>query len=166
MKTIKYVFIFVYVVFVLVLTSMLFTFNKFSDSVIGNRTISTVKEDMGKFHKGDLIVVNKASKIKVNDYIIFYDTNNNKNFLNMEKVEKIMKTNEKETTYVIRDNEYLSSEYVVGTDKTAKKVSNFGYIYKIFTSKLGYLVFVLVPLIVYFIFILKSSGYVKKKSKS
>ena len=79
---------------------------------------------------------------------------------------KIMKTNEKETTYVIRDNEYLSSEYVVGTDKTAKKVSNFGYIYKIFTSKLGYLVFVLVPLIVYFIFILKSSGYVKKKSKN
>lgn len=166
MKILKYIFISVYILFVLTSSFLLLTFNKFSDSVIGDKTISSVKENMGKFKKGDLIIIHNNNKIKVDDEIIFYDTNNNKNFLNIAKAQKIMHTNEKEITYVIRDNEYLSSEYVVGTVNSAKKINGLGYIYRIFTSKIGYLLFVMVPLITYFIIILKSGDYVKKKNKS
>ena len=153
-----------YVLFIIVVTMMLLTFNKFSNSVISSHTIIGLTKEFSTYKKGDLLIIKNTSNIKTNDRIIFYDTNDRKNFINEENVVRVIKTNEKETTYEIRDNEYLSGEYVIGTTNNIKRLPLIGYLYILTTSKIGYLLFVIIPIVIYFISILKKGGYVKKEN--
>ena len=153
-----------YVLFIIVVTMMLLTFNKFSNSVISSHTIIALTKEFSTYKKGDLLIIKNTSNIKTNDRIIFYDTNDRKNFINEENVVRVIKTNEKETTYEIRDNEYLSGEYVIGTTNNIKRLPLIGYLYILTTSKIGYLLFVIIPIVIYFISILKKGGYVKKEN--
>ncbi len=164
MRVVKYGLAIIYVIFVIIVTVLLFTFNKFSDSTIGTVTIADSEYNISTLKKGDLLIISNKGKIKVGDEILFYDTNNGKNFLNSEVVLKILNTNNSETTYVIRNNEFLSSEYVIGTLNNTVKLPILGYLYLFFTSKPGYLLFVIIPIIIYFIFLLKKYRYAEKKN--
>ncbi len=162
-KYLMYCLIAFYVLFVMIVTIMLFTFNKFSNSVIGGHTIIGLDKEFKQYKSGDLLIVKNSTNIKKGDKILFYDTNERKNFLNEELVVRVIKTNEKETTYEIRDNEYLSGEYVISTTNHIKRIPMLGYFYILATSKMGYLLFIIVPIVAYFVTLLKRSGYVKKK---
>lgn len=145
MRVGKYVLIGFFIIFVIVNTIFLLTFNKFSNSVIGGSTIIGLKEDLLDYKKGSLIILKKGS-INTYDDILFYDTKNSKNFINSEKVIKMLDEN----TYVIRDNEYLSLDYVIGKVSDIKCVPFIGYLYNFFTSKIGYLLFIIFPITLYF----------------
>lgn len=164
MRIIRYGLAAFYLLFVVLVTLLLFTFNKFSDSMIGKKTIADAEYNISTFKKGDLLIVSNNSEIKVQDEILFYDTTNGKNFLNCEKVIRIIDTNDSETTYVIRDNEFISSDYVIGTKDHTVRIALLGYLYSFFTSRIGYLIFIIIPIIVYFIFLLKKYRYDKKKN--
>ena len=138
-----------------VITLLLLTFNKFSNSVIGDTTIIGNTSEIENYKKGDLFIVPKSDNIQKGDTILFYDTKKGHNFLNSTIVKNIINTNENETTYVIRDNTYLSSDYVVGKTSDIKCISFLGYMYLLFTNKIGYLLFVIVPIIIYFIIMLR-----------
>lgn len=155
MKAFKYGLLIVYIVFVVVVTLLLFTFNKFSNSVIGYTTIIGNTTEIENYKKGDLFIVTKSDDIQKGDTILFYDTKKGHNFLNSSKVKNIIHTNENETTYVIRDNIYLSSEYVIGKTTDIKCISFLGYLYLLFTNKIGYLLFVIVPITTYLIILLR-----------
>ena len=159
------IFIIIYIIFVFLVTVLLFSFNRFSNSELGDKVIACAKVNFSTFKKGDLLIIRKNDRIKIGDEVVFYDTNEVKNYLNSETVKRVIKTNEKETTYEIRDNEYLSSEYVLATTKNVKSYPLLGYIYLITTSYLGYPLFVIIPIVGYFIYLLKKYGYVKKKKK-
>ncbi len=165
MKIVKYGLLSIYILFVLFITMLLFTFNKFSNSVIFDTTIIGNTTNIGKYNRGDLLIVSKKTPININDKILFYDTKSGKNFLNYTSVLDIIKTNDTETTYVIRDNVFLSSEYVIGNFNDIKSVPFLGYLYMLFTSKIGYLLFIIIPVIISFIFELRKYGrHDKKKS--
>ena len=162
MRVVKYGLLAFYVLFVIVTTVLLLTFNKFSDSKIGNITIADCEKNVSTLKKGDLLIVRNNSDIKVSDEILFYDTNSGIKFLNSDVVKEILDTDS--LTYVIRDNEYLSSENVIGTISTTIRLPLLGYLYLLFTSKQGYLLFVIIPIIVYFIFLLKKYKNAEKKN--
>ena len=149
MNKLKYGLIVVYVIFVLFITVLLFTFNKFSNSVVGNKIIAGINYNVDIYKKGDLLIGNKDSSIKKGDKILFYDTKKGKNSLDVAIVSNIKKTSD--VTYVIRNNEFLSSEYVIGNVLSVKRIPLLGFLYLFFTSKIGYLLFVIVPIIVYFV---------------
>ena len=149
MNKLKYGLIIIYILFVLLITILLFTFNKFSNSVIGDKVIAGINHNVDIYKKGDLLIGNKNSSVNKGDKILFYDTKNGKNYLNVTKVVGIKTTTD--VTYVIRDNEFLSSEYVIGTTDFTKRIPFLGYLYLFFTSKIGYLIFVMVPIIIYFV---------------
>ncbi len=164
MRIVKCVLLSFYLIFVVLITALLFTFNRFSDSVIGKKTIADIQDNISEYKKGDLLIVSKVQDIVAGDEILFYDTSNTKNFLNCEKVVKVIDTNNSETTYVIRDNEFVSSSYVIGSSKNCIRLPFLGYLYSLFTSKLGYLFFVIIPIVIYFIFLLKKYKHDKKKN--
>lgn len=161
MKVLKYIGIIFYVVLIIISTFFLFTFNQFSSSQIGNVTITGLKKDIASFSKGSLLIAKKdAASVKEGNKIIYYDTNHGRNQLAVIEVESVMKTNDKEYTYVIQDGLFLSSEYFIGTIDDVKEIPYLGYLYSLFTSKLGYLIFIILPIIVTFIF------YIKKYKRS
>lgn len=154
MRVGKYSLIIIFVLFVLINTILLVTFNKFSNSVIGNKTIIGLKNDIMNYKKGGLLIVSK-SLVNTSDEILFYDTKNSKKFLNHEVIKGII-TTENDITYIIKDNEYISDDYVIGNTKDIKYIPLAGYLYTIFTSKIGYLLFVILPIVIYFILILRN----------
>ena len=80
MKVIRYMLLGCYMVLVLVTTMFLFTFNQFSNSQIGNKTLFGLKENVGTFHRGEFIMSTKQiDQVKTGDEIMYYDTVNGKN---------------------------------------------------------------------------------------
>ena len=154
MKIIKSLGMILYLILVIILTICLFTINPFKGSKIGNKTIIGLSNNVSNYKKGNLLLVTKE-KIKVGDNILYYDTSNGKKSLELSLVKKIINTNQTETTYVIKDNLFLSDEYVLGTDKTIKSIPFLGYIYSILISSIGYLIVVIIPITTYFIMTLR-----------
>ena len=143
-----------YLILIIILTVCLFTINPFKGSKIGNRTIISLSNNLKSYKKGSLLIVTKE-KIKVGDNILYYDTSKGKKSLKITNVKKIINTNQTETTYVIKNNLFLSDEYVLGTDKTIKSIPFLGYIYSILISSIGYLIVVIIPITTYFIMTLR-----------
>lgn len=143
-----------YLILIIILTVCLFTINPFKGSKIGNRTIISLSNNLKGYKKGSLLIVTKE-KIKVGDNILYYDTSNGKKSLKITNVKKIINTNQTETTYVVKNNLFLSDEYVLGTDKTIKSIPFLGYIYSILISSIGYLIVVIIPITTYFIMTLR-----------
>ena len=143
-----------YLILIIILTVCLFTINPFKGSKIGNRTIISLSNNLKGYKKGSLLIVTKE-KIKVGDNILYYDTSNGKKILKITNVKKIINTNQTETTYVVKNNLFLSDEYVLGTDKTIKSIPFLGYIYSILISSIGYLIVVIIPITTYFIMTLR-----------
>lgn len=141
-------------ILIIILTVCLFTINPFKGSKIGNRTIISLSNNLKSYKKGSLLLVTKE-KIKVGDNILYYDTSNGKKSLKITNVKKIINTNQTETTYVVKNNLFLSDEYVLGTDKTIKSIPFLGYIYSILISSIGYLIVVIIPITTYFIMTLR-----------
>ena len=141
-------------ILIIILTVCLFTINPFKGSKIGNRTIISLSNNLKSYKKGSLLLVTKE-KIKVGDNILYYDTSKGKKSLKITNVKKIINTNQTETTYVVKNNLFLSDEYVLGTDKTIKSIPFLGYIYSILISSIGYLIVVIIPITTYFIMTLR-----------
>ncbi len=154
MKIVKIILISIYVLIVVFATFSLFTFNSFSNSSFGNVTIIGLKDKLYKYNKGDLLLTYKGA-IKTGDDILYYGSTNGKTVLSFDKVNRIIKTNEKETTYVIKNKLFLSSSYVIGSSSSVKVIPLFGYLYLFFTSKFGYLISVILPSLVYFIYLVR-----------
>jgi hypothetical protein len=154
MKIIKSLGMVLYLILIIILTVCLFTINPFKGSKIGNRTIISLSNNLKGYKKGSLLIVTKE-KIKVGDNILYYDTSKGKKSLKITNVKKIINTNQTETTYVVKNNLFLSDEYVLGTDKTIKSIPFLGYIYSILISSIGYLIVVIIPITTYFIMTLR-----------
>ncbi len=154
MKIIKSLGMVLYLILIIILTVCLFTINPFKGSKIGNRTIISLSNNLKGYKKGSLLIVTKE-KIKVGDNILYYDTSKGKKSLKNTNVKKIINTNQTETTYVVKNNLFLSDEYVLGTDKTIKSIPFLGYIYSILISSIGYLIVVIIPITTYFIMTLR-----------
>lgn len=154
MKIIKSLGMVLYLILIIILTVCLFTINPFKGSKIGNRTIISLSNNLKSYKKGSLLIVTKE-KIKIGDNILYYDTSKGKKSLEITNVKKIINTNQTETTYVVKNNLFLSDEYVLGTDKTIKSIPFLGYIYSILISSIGYLIVVIIPITTYFIMTLR-----------
>lgn len=154
MKIIKSLGMVLYLILIIILTVCLFTINPFKGSKIGNRTIISLSNNLKGYKKGSLLIVTKE-KINVGDNILYYDTSKGKKSLKITNVKKIINTNQTETTYVVKNNLFLSDEYVLGTDKTIKSIPFLGYIYSILISSIGYLIVVIIPITTYFIMTLR-----------
>lgn len=154
MKIIKSLGMVLYLILIIILTVCLFTINPFKGSKIGNRTIISLSNNLKGYKKGSLLIVTKE-KIKVGDNILYYDTSKGKKSLKITNVKKTINTNQTETTYVVKNNLFLSDEYVLGTDKTIKSIPFLGYIYSILISSIGYLIVVIIPITTYFIMTLR-----------
>ena len=150
MRVGKYILASIFIIFVIINTFLLFTFNRFSNSTFGGITIIGLKSDILNYKKGSLVIL-KKNIISSGDDILFYDSRSNNYICNEKVIKKLDKK-----TYVIRDNEYVSDEYVVGKISDIKVIPFIGYLYNIFTSKIGYLIFIIIPITLYFALLIRN----------
>lgn len=140
----------IFIIFVIINTFLLFTFNKFSNSSFGGITIIGLKSDVLNYKRGSLVIL-KKNIINNGDDILLYDARSNNNICNETVIKKL-----DEKTYVIRDNEYVSDEYVIGKVSDIIVIPFIGYLYNVFTSKIGYLIFIIFPITLYFALLIRN----------
>ncbi len=146
----------VYLVVAVFLTVCLLNYNKYHITELGKNSLIIVSDDdlEPNYVKNDLVVVykNNNEDIKSGDYIFFYNAYQNQVSVNLGKVIKSTRVNEKEYTYTLDGNLEVSSQYVIGKSETSKTYSNMGLVLKVLESRLGFLLIIILPILVLFIY--------------
>lgn len=146
----------VYLVAAVFLTVCLLNYNKYHITELGKNSLIIVSDDdlEPNYVKNDLVVVykNNNEDIKSGDYIFFYNAYQNQVSVNLGKVIKTSRVNEKEYTYTLEGNLEISSQYVIGKSETSKTYSNMGLVLKVLESRLGFLLIIILPILVLFIY--------------
>lgn len=146
----------VYMVVAVFLTVCLLNYNKYHITELGKKSLIIVSDDdlEPKYVKNDLVVVykNNNEDIKSGDYVFFYNAYQNQVSVNLGKIIKSTRVNEKEYTYTLEGNLEVSSQYVIGKSETSKAYSNMGLVLKVLESRLGFLLIIILPILVLFIY--------------
>lgn len=144
----------IYIPCVVFLTACLLNYNKYNVTEFGKNTLIIIDDDLKKFDKGDLAVVykNNNSDIKKGDYIFFYESTSMSTIISYAEVLEREDISREKSVYTIEGGYEVSSDFVIGKQATAKKYKNIGTILSILESRWGFVLFVIFPLMLMFIY--------------
>ena len=146
----------VYLVVAVFLTACLITYNDYKISIFGDKSLIIVdnKEFEPDYKKGTLLIIKKNANddIKEGDSIFFYNHYKSQVSVSYSKVTKTEKITDTETTYTITGDQPVSSEYVIGKASTTKAIEGVGSIMKFMESRIGFLLVIVFPIAVLFIY--------------
>ena len=143
----------VYIIICLAITWLLLVYNEHNDSVICKKTLINVLSEykLKDYNNGDLLIV-KNNPIKKGDSIIYYNTYTSKEYPTKSKVKDI-NDDASEITYILEDGNIIKKKDVIGNQ--ISKVMFLGYILYIFESQIGFLLLIILPILVLFIYEIK-----------
>lgn len=144
----------IYIPCVVFLTACLLNYNKYNVTEFGKNTLIIIDDELKNFEKGDLAVVykNNNSDIKEGDYIFFYEATSTSTIISYAEVLEREDISREKSVYTIDGGYEVSSDFVIGKQATAKKYSNVGTILSILESRWGFVLFVIFPLMLIFIY--------------
>lgn len=156
LKIVLGILICIYLVIVVFTTGLLLNKNEYGVSkFLGKYYIALDYDSLEPDYKKNSLLILKPvtdEEVEVGDKIFYYDTYSNEHKIKFTEVTRKEKVNDKEVTYSLRDNTLVSSEYVLGTEKTASTSSFLGKVLYILQSKWGFLIIVVFPLFLAFIY--------------
>lgn len=155
-KILLTVFVVLYAVVALFLTACLLNYNDYKITVFGEKSLLIVNDDTlkDKYNKGSLLVVDKekTKEIKSGDEIIFYNTYNNQISISIGEVISKEDITETETTYTVTGNYDISSKYLIGSVNDTKVYPILGSVLAILESRIGFLIFIILPISLAFLY--------------
>ena len=158
MKNVGKVVMWIVVSFIIVvdifLTVYLLNYNQYNVAVFGNKSVLIMNKDLENYKKGDLLVVKQTDnkKIRTGDYIFFYDTSSKENLINYGKVVMVNSNKAKENTYLM-DNKYiLGYESVIGSYNDVQIYPGWGSIIGTLSSRWIFLLVIIMPILVLFLY--------------
>lgn len=152
----KRIFIILFLLIAISVTFYLFMFNRFNISCFGNKYY-LINSKVKGYKSGSLLAVKQDLKsINVGDKILFYNINTTKREILASTVKSIEQTNKKETTYELENNRFVSSSYVLGRSQNTTVIPVLGGFLNIFSSTIGYLFLILLPVLGLFVYQLRA----------
>lgn len=154
LKIIGSIFAILYAIVVIIITTCLLNYNDYKITVFNNKSLIIVNDDAldGTYKKGSLLVVKKnVNNINVGDDIIFYNTYNNQVSLAVGEVLDVEK-NVDDLVYTLNGNYDIISENVIGSTKDTKVIPVIGGIMGLLESRIGFLVFIIFPITIAFLY--------------
>ena len=144
----------VYFVIAIFVTVCLLSYNEFKVTEFGAYSLVIISDEglEPDFNKGDLVIVNKKSKVLTGRKAFFYNTYANRIEINLGEVEAIEKITKTESTYTIEGERKISSEYVLGPAESAEVIPYVGTILGILQSKWGFLFLIVFPSLLAFVY--------------
>lgn len=145
----------VIIVYVICLTTLLLAKNKFGYTQIGDFVFTSIESnDVNNIidtKQGDLLIIKNTSDLGIGDVIYYYAVYEDK-YIICSDVVKTMQKDDYSALYTI-DDQYSSvvhSDKVIG--KYTSKYHGLGNYFSFLQSRVGFLFFVLLPIMVVFIF--------------
>ncbi len=167
-KFLLYIFEFIIIIYVIVITTFLLFRNKYGYTEVANTTFVPLKIDTAEYIKdgkeGNLLVVKKTSNLKEGDLIYYYTTEDERYIVKSDYIKSVF-NGDGNKLYTLNDEvgSTVVSTRVLG--KYANQYAGFGTIFGLLTSKFGFLFLVLLPIMCIFIYQLYSLIMVLKYEK-
>ena len=145
----------VIIVYVICLTTLLLAKNKFGYTQIGAYVFTSIESnDINNIidtKQGDLLIIKNTSDLGIGDVIYYYAVYEDK-YIICSDVVKTMQKDDYSALYTIDDqyNSVVNSDKVIG--KYTSKYHGLGNYFSFLQSRVGFLFFVLLPIMVVFIF--------------
>ena len=149
---VKGIIISVWLLFAIISTVCLISFNEFSVSEIGNHSIFIIDNDRLEptFKENDLVIAKKVSqnKYKEGDYAFFQLENPaDEVFINYGKITKVQTADHAEASYYFGDKDIVAHSKMIGLANQAKVYHGWGLVLSIFESRWGFMFLVIFPTI-------------------
>lgn len=149
---IKGIIISVWLLFAIVATVCLISFNDYSVSEIGNHSIFIVDSDRLEptFKEYDLVIAKKVSqnKYKPGDYAFFYLENPaDQVFINYGQITKVETADHAEASYYFGEKDIVAHSKMIGLANEARVYHHWGLVLSIFESRWGFMFLVIFPTI-------------------
>ena len=145
----------VVIVYVIVMTAILMSKNKYGYTQFGKYTIATIdlieSRANEQLSEGDLLIVKSSSDYKEGDIIYYYAVYGDSYIIKSDVITR-KASDDFSSIFTIgdKDSTTISESRVLGKDISVKH--NLGSILKVLQSKLGFLFLVLLPILVIFIY--------------
>ena len=157
MKKIIYNIIFgVYAIIAVFTTICLLSYNEYKVTELGDNALIIINDDdlSPDYEKGDLVIVNKADRKKINvgDKIFFYMTEGREININLASVTNKEVITSTETNYTVEGDVSLSTSSVIGPASTTTRIAKVGTVLGILESKWGFLFLIVLPSLIAFIY--------------
>jgi hypothetical protein len=141
----------IWLLFAIVSTICLISYNDFSVSEIGNHSVFVIDNDRLEptFKEYDLVIAKKVTqgKYKEGDYAFFYLENPaDAVYINYGKITKIVSADHAESSYYFGDDIVAHSK-MIGLANQAKIYHHWGLVLSIFESRWGFMFLVIFPTI-------------------
>ena len=143
------------IIYVICLTTILLAKNKFGFTQLGDYVLTSIgSNDVNNIintEQGDLLVIKNTSDLNVGDVIYYYAVYDEK-YIICSDVVKSMQKDDFSALYTIDDqyNSTVHSDKVIG--KYTSKYHKLGNYFSFLQSRVGFLFFVLLPIMVVFIY--------------
>lgn len=154
-KILLSILVIIYAATAMFLTTCLLKYNDYKITEFGDKSLIIVSDDVleENYKKGSLLIVDKNAKnVDKDDNIIFYNTKNNEVNIAISKVIETEVITEKENTYTVEGNVEISSQYLIGSTEDVKVVPYVGSILGILESRVGFLIFIIFPITLAFLY--------------
>lgn len=140
-----------FVVFAIFQTVCILKLDEYGKVRLSNYQILSIKNNNAKYNKGDLLVVKDSYNYYVNDEVIFYESEYDYKKIGYGKITNVNQLNDVDTIYTIEDD-FVNKEYILGNINNITRISLYGSIFNFATTKLGYMLLVVVPFLVIFVY--------------
>ena len=146
MKKIYKVLIVIYIIVAIITTASLFTYNKYKVSQIGNKVFIKANKQIGDYKKGNLIIINSKEDYVAGDNVFYCTLKDNQCDVNYGNISTVMGGNP------TINNVEVSKKLILGTDSNIKAIPVLGSIMSILESRWIYLIFIVLPILVAFLY--------------
>lgn len=159
MKKTLNILIIIYVIVAIFVTTCLLFYNDYDTTAFGDKTLVIVKDNIGNFKKGSLLIVSDDNTYKENSQVFYYLAKSKKYYIKLGTVKEIT------TDTVTIDKNIINKNDIIGVNNNVIVLPLMGSILTLLESKWGYLIVIILPVLVAFIYEIYSILKEFKKSK-
>lgn len=143
-----------YLVVVIAVTACLLCYNKYKVTEMFGYSFVIIDDNSDMYQEGDLVLFqkNELKDIRRTDEIFFYEVKNGVASIRYGTITEIVPVSTEESTFTINDNHDISSESLIGKIETAKVYPKIGKVLAILESRFGFLLLVILPTLVLFLY--------------
>ena len=153
-KVVWNVFVIIYAAIAIFTTICLLSYNEHRVTELGDYSLIIIdsRDLEPNYNKGDLVVADKSYKIDIGDEVFFYNTYSPNVEISVAKITEKQGTSYSDATYTVEGNKTIKAENVLGPTKQAKIIKKIGTILGILESKWGFLILIVFPSLIAFLY--------------
>lgn len=151
-KVVRNILIGVYIIITIIITYCLLSYNEYNISEFKDKYLLILENKEYNYKKSNLLIIHKNNKYQVGDAVFYYDIFSSPMEVKIDKIKEIESSGDNIYTYTLENNQNYNDDSFLGTTKNTTSYATLGSIYRVLTSKIGYLIIIILPILVAFIY--------------